>query len=314
MIFLTVGTQFPFDRLVRAVDTACGGKLVNQRVFGQVGDTFTFNARPSSDDTTPDGALMVRWDLTGDGNWNTPLSTDKVVTRTVNLPGVYTVTLEVWDLAWLTDTISYRVWAFPATGLDAPSAQALTATLPLTPALSGTAGDLFEFDGSGSTGTGQLLARWDWENDGEFDTGFSPVLTASHTYTVAGEHTVRLEIRDDSLLSDAALKNVTVLPGIPTTLQVFPAEAQLIPDQVLAFRASAWDAYDNRMYHPEVAWSLTDATAGAIDAGGVFTAGLHAGTYPGVIRAESYSLIDTASLTIFYPYQIYVPLILRNSP
>jgi UDP-N-acetylglucosamine transferase subunit ALG13 len=37
MIFLTVGTQFPFDRLVRAVDEALGRSALREEVFAQVG-------------------------------------------------------------------------------------------------------------------------------------------------------------------------------------------------------------------------------------------------------------------------------------
>ena len=38
MIFLTVGTQFPFDRLVRAVDEAAGENGFSEPIFGQIGD------------------------------------------------------------------------------------------------------------------------------------------------------------------------------------------------------------------------------------------------------------------------------------
>jgi UDP-N-acetylglucosamine transferase subunit ALG13 len=37
MIFLTVGTQFPFDRLVRAVDEAFDNGLIDEEVFAQIG-------------------------------------------------------------------------------------------------------------------------------------------------------------------------------------------------------------------------------------------------------------------------------------
>ena len=37
MIFLTVGTQFPFDRLVRAVDQIIGEGAISETVFGQIG-------------------------------------------------------------------------------------------------------------------------------------------------------------------------------------------------------------------------------------------------------------------------------------
>lgn len=37
MIFLTVGTQFPFDRLVRAVDDIVGQGLIGEEIFAQIG-------------------------------------------------------------------------------------------------------------------------------------------------------------------------------------------------------------------------------------------------------------------------------------
>lgn len=39
MIFLTVGTQFPFDRLVKAVDEVVGDNRFNGQIFAQVGTT-----------------------------------------------------------------------------------------------------------------------------------------------------------------------------------------------------------------------------------------------------------------------------------
>jgi len=38
MIFLTVGTQFPFDRLTRSVDEAVDGSGLGEDIFGQIGD------------------------------------------------------------------------------------------------------------------------------------------------------------------------------------------------------------------------------------------------------------------------------------
>jgi UDP-N-acetylglucosamine transferase subunit ALG13 len=41
MIFLTVGTLFPFDRLVQIVDSAVGRSLIEDEVFAQIGhNTF----------------------------------------------------------------------------------------------------------------------------------------------------------------------------------------------------------------------------------------------------------------------------------
>ena len=47
MIFLTVGTQFPFDRLVKAVDMAVGQNGFNEKIFAQIGSS---SYQPSSFD------------------------------------------------------------------------------------------------------------------------------------------------------------------------------------------------------------------------------------------------------------------------
>ncbi len=39
MIFLTVGTQFPFDRFVRAVDNIFAQGLIDEEIFAQIGET-----------------------------------------------------------------------------------------------------------------------------------------------------------------------------------------------------------------------------------------------------------------------------------
>lgn len=39
MIFLTVGTQFPFDRLVRGIDQAFNDGLIGEEIFAQIGES-----------------------------------------------------------------------------------------------------------------------------------------------------------------------------------------------------------------------------------------------------------------------------------
>ena len=58
----------------------------------------------------------------------------------------------------------------------------------------------FTFDASGSSDThddtSELQVRWDWENDGTWDTEYSTDKTAAYTYATAGQKTVRLEAKD----------------------------------------------------------------------------------------------------------------------
>jgi exopolysaccharide biosynthesis glucuronosyltransferase PssE len=46
MIFVAVGTQLPFDRLIRAVDDWCAQTGRGQEVFGQIGHLGADNYRP----------------------------------------------------------------------------------------------------------------------------------------------------------------------------------------------------------------------------------------------------------------------------
>lgn len=39
MIFLTVGTQFPFDRLVKTIDDAFDNGLIDEKIFAQIGES-----------------------------------------------------------------------------------------------------------------------------------------------------------------------------------------------------------------------------------------------------------------------------------
>ncbi len=277
---------------------------------GAAGTTFVFDARPSHDNLTPPGALRVRWDWTSNGSWDTPLSYDKVVSQTVLAPGVYTVTLEVWDLMWLTDTVSLPIRVLAASPNTPPSAE-----LAVAPPI-GVAGTTFQLDASAcsdaETPAANLQVRWDWENDGLFDTLWSAVKIRDHAFNEAGLHMVRVEVRDAEGLTDAAVRPLLVLPGNAVTLAVSPEAATLAPHETLRFRATAWDVYDNRMNNPSVTWSVSDGAVGEIGASGLFTAGLAAGIHPDVIQATSGSASDTASVTIVYPYQIYLPLVERG--
>lgn len=53
MVFLTVGTQFPFDRLVRGIDKALSQDPLEFEIFGQIGDSTyqpqNFKAVPTLD-------------------------------------------------------------------------------------------------------------------------------------------------------------------------------------------------------------------------------------------------------------------------
>ena len=72
----------------------------------------------------------------------------------------------------------------------------------------------FTLDASGSTdnedATSALQVRWDWENDGTFDTDYSTTKTATHQYGTIGIYKVMLEIKDSGGLTNTATITVSI--------------------------------------------------------------------------------------------------------
>jgi PKD repeat protein len=104
-----------------------------------------------------------------------------------------------------------------------------TASFTVSPATGNTT-TAFSVDASGSTDPEDLPAslevRWDWEDDGTWDTAWSTTKTATHTYGAEGAYTIRLEVRDtggntNSTTLDVDVSDITEEDGedeLPMTL------------------------------------------------------------------------------------------------
>ena len=55
-----------------------------------------------------------------------------------------------------------------------------------------------------------LEVRWDWENDGKWDTDWSTDKTASHQYFLPGTYTIKLEVRDSDGFTSVTMRKVSV--------------------------------------------------------------------------------------------------------
>jgi hypothetical protein len=79
---------------------------------------------------------------------------------------------------------------------------------------SGSISTNFLFDASASSDSedpsSALEVRWDWEDDGTFDTAWSTTKTVSHKYQTPNTYQVRLQVRDTGGLIDSLTKQVTV--------------------------------------------------------------------------------------------------------
>ncbi len=63
----------------------------------------------------------------------------------------------------------------------------------------------------------QLQVRWDWENDGVYDTSFTTTKTASKTYSTAGAKTIKLQVRNPADQRDTWTQTIGVFNGPPGT-------------------------------------------------------------------------------------------------
>src|SRR3989344_5640937 len=184
---------------------------------GPVTAVFQLDASISSDPEDGTGAasaIQVRWDFENDGAFDTGFTTIKTANKQYDSAGTKTVKLEVKDTEGQTDSIQKQI----VVTAGAPGNNLPTAAFTIDPAnAEGSTATIFTFNASTSSdqedGTGAaspLLVRWDFEDDGTFDTGFSTTKTVTHVFNTNGPKTVRLEVRDTAGDSSSTTQNVTI--------------------------------------------------------------------------------------------------------
>ena len=174
---------------------------------GTTETVFEFDASCSSDPDPGDGpSLEVRWDFDGDGVFDTEFSRIRVAYHSYSVPGYKTVVLEVKDPDSFSDQCSQRILVEEAN--EPP-----IACFAVSPE-SGDTSTEFSFDASCSTdpdgSDSTLQFRWDWTNDGVFDTSFTTSKTSTHRFTAPGEKTELLQVKDEQGGVDTTTRTVTV--------------------------------------------------------------------------------------------------------
>ena len=137
--------------------------------------------------------------------------------------------------------------------------------------------------------------EWDF-GDGSTSTDQSP----THRYTIAGRHTVGLEVSGPGGTDTRVMPGlVTVSPGPPVSLEVSPSSAAIAVQRSTQFTAVARDEFGN-FVPSEVTWAIA-GEGGSISSDGRFTADTVAGAFPETvkaIRADAGELAATASVTV----------------
>ncbi len=174
--------------------------------FGTIETTFIFDANLVQDLEDPSEELMVRWDWESDSIFDTDFSTTKIIEHKFSSGGTFYVTLEVKDTKGLTarKTDYVRV-AF--------NNRAPVARIVVTPG-SGFLQDIFVFDASTSTDIedkdADLLVRWDFDGNGDWDTEYSKEKIAEYQFDTAGDYEVKLEVKDSEGLTSTGTYRLVV--------------------------------------------------------------------------------------------------------
>jgi len=116
------------------------------------------------------------------------------------------------------NSIEARAWDNAGNPSSVASVTVIYSTSPIasftiSPAES-TASAVFAFDASACSdledSPTELTFRWDWEDDGVWDTSWTANKTASHQFAAPGKYTVRLEVKDTVGLTNSTTRQVTV--------------------------------------------------------------------------------------------------------
>ncbi|RLC63174.1 MAG: hypothetical protein DRI80_04585 [Chloroflexota bacterium] len=170
------------------------------------GTVYTFDASASSDAEEPAASLEVCWDWDNNGNCDTAYSTTKIATHTFAYDDgeVQTVRLVVRDTYGLTGEATRDVHVLQ----DLPPTATFTFTQP--------AWNQVNFDASASTDDhdppATLQVAWDYQGDGDLDTEYSLLKTASYTYPHLGCYWPTLYVKDTFDRVGALPRPVNIIP------------------------------------------------------------------------------------------------------
>jgi PKD repeat protein len=192
------------------VNAAPVGRFTRSITVPNVGQSVSFNAGTTTDDETLANSAF-EWDFDNNGTWE---QAGQAVQRTFATPGDKTVRLRVTDSLGRTDTVTAVVHVNRP-----PVSRFLFASK--TPRVN----DLVEFTSVSDDPDDPItLEEWDLDGDGQYDDARGS--TAAHRFAAAGNHTVRLRVRDSRGRTNTSSQTVPVtaraqaLP--PTMLKPWP--------------------------------------------------------------------------------------------
>lgn len=184
--------------------------LTVDRELAPVDSVFTFDGSESVHVGGSPADLRFQWDFEGDGVIDESWSSSSVQQYQFSSEGVYSSWMWVRNQHGITDSTSVDIEVLPHNDPPSPA-------FTVTPS-SGTVVTEFLFDAGASSDiqdpASALEVAWDWEADGDLDVTWTTTKTASHQFTVSGDHKVKLHVRDTSGVTavDSTVVGVTNTP------------------------------------------------------------------------------------------------------
>jgi parallel beta-helix repeat protein len=243
--------------------------------------------------------LILGWTpANGTSSWNAVVNL---------LPGLNTIEARAWDYDWNPSLIDLVTITYDPPGNDPPEAN-----FTVKPA-SGVLSKKFTVNASTSVDledpTSALAVRWDWEDDGTWDTLWSTTKTGQHQYASPGTYNIRLQVMDTGGLTNETTRQVTVTAPPPPPVNQRPNCDIVAPGQgdtltgAYTIRGTASDSdgslskveikIDNGewiMVNGKKSWSLELDTTTVSN--GEHT--IHARSFDG----EDYSSTDSVAITV----------------
>ena len=173
-----------------------------------VGDTVLFDVSGSYYGTGPEMSYLTSWFFPDNPVWTSP-SREKQISHVFRREGKNVIKCKITlDNTFLENTKSIEIFAAEE---NRPPEPAFELAIPY-----GNIQTHFYFDCWGTRddnlSPSQILLRWDWNNDGEWDTPFTLDKVFYHQYTEPGIYDFKLQAKDEKLITAEVEGQVTVSP------------------------------------------------------------------------------------------------------
>jgi uncharacterized protein (TIGR02145 family) len=190
-----------------------------QVIFNTLPDSITNNtpiimdASASTDLDHPDSPLWYRWDWTNDRIWDTEWLSDPQTIHIFEQEYFWFVRLQVMSERGLTNDYVARLRVYHKN--ENPRAMFTSSTL------AGNVNTNFRFDCWSTrdmeSSPSQLLYRWDFDGDGQWDSEFKNEVITMHQFDKPGAFNTTLEAKDPLGGTDTVSKLIHVSTGTNTT-------------------------------------------------------------------------------------------------